>query len=393
MTEYMERYGICEKDAILCAMSGGVDSTIAAYMLKESFDVPIIGATHYIWPDSRCCSLDVTDRARATCEKLGIPYHVIDLQEEFRRYVVDNFVETYLEGKTPNPCILCNEKIRFDIFYNTVLGMLKKDGILKEGGRLFMATGHYARTGIINGKVFLKRGVDPVKDQSYMLYRLSGAILSRLILPLGGYRKSEIFAIAEKLGLAVRHVAESQDACFVGESYSDFILKEARDKIGERVKELSSPGPIVTVDGKVLGHHTGYLNYTIGQRRGLNLGNGPWYVERIDSRSNTVVVARREDTVKKSFTVERINWFIERPDGPIDCTVKVRYQSELIPCRVFPERNDSGDDSGEDNVLSNDMVRVEMERGEFVTPGQSAVFYSDDLVIGGGFITSPTGSR
>ncbi len=356
-------------NAIVVAMSGGVDSAVAAYLLKEKQGWEnVVGATHYIWPDSKCCSVDVLTRAKRLCETLKIPYFVIDLHKEFKKFVVENFIETYLAGKTPNPCVMCNQRIRFDLFYKSIRNLLIEKNLLNESSFLYMATGHYVRIEKINGRFFLKRARDVSKDQSYMLYRVPQSILPYLVFPLGDCLKSEVYEISRELGINFSSINESQDACFVKGDYVDFI-KEQRgiDGPGE--------GIIKSEDGEILGKHKGYLNYTIGQRRGLGLGNGPWYVKSVDSRSNTVIVAKREDANSESFYVIDTNWFVEPPDKkPIECLVKIRYQSKAIPCLV--------------STYVNGSYRVQMERGEFVTPGQSAVFYREDLVLGGGIIDS-----
>ncbi len=361
-------------ETIVVAMSGGVDSAVAAYLLKKRYRWKrVVGATHYIWPDSKCCSVDVLTRARALCDTLGIPYFVVDLHEDFKRYVVKNFVETYLGGKTPNPCVICNQRIRFDLFYTSMVKLLLKNNLLGENINLYMATGHYVRITEINGNLFLKRARDFSKDQTYMLYRVPQSMLSRLVFPLGDLFKSEVYEISRELGMDFSTIGESQDVCFVRGSYVDFIRKQTgREGPGE--------GLIKTVGGEVLGKHKGYLNYTIGQRRGLGLGNGPWYVKSVESKSNTVVVAKKDEAHSKSFYVVNTNWFIEPPTRvSLECEVKIRYQSRAIPCRVTAFTNDS---------YKKDSYRVEMERGEFVTPGQSAVFYRDDIVLGGGIIDS-----
>ncbi len=359
-----------DKDnVIVVAMSGGVDSAVAAYLLKEKMGWKhVVGATHYIWPNSKCCSVDVLTRAEALCNELGIPYFVVDLHEEFKRYVVGNFIDTYLAGKTPNPCVMCNERIRFDLFYGTMKKLLMDRGLLKEGATLYMATGHYVRIENVGGRFFLRRARDLSKDQSYMLYRVVQSSLGHLVFPLGGCLKSEVYGISEKLGINFSNIGESQDVCFVNGSYVDFI----REHTG---KDGPGEGLIKGIDGRILGKHRGYLNYTIGQRRGLGLGNGPWYVKEIDSESNTIIVAKRDEADSRCFYVVNTNWFVEPPvNAPLECEVKIRYQSTAIPCSVIS--------------CGSNTYRVNMKKAEFVTPGQSAVFYRDDLVLGGGIIDS-----
>jgi len=346
------------------ALSGGVDSAVAAVLLKKKFP-RMVGASHVIWPDSRCCSVEVLDRARETCRLLGIPYIQEDLYEEFRDQVVDDFIRSYLNGKTPNPCVICNRSIRFDIFYLRLKTTLVDRRLLEQQEDLLFSTGHYARIVESPEGFFIAKGVDPVKDQSYMLYQVRRQMLPHLVLPLGEHRKSEVLSMADDLGLPYTQVRESQDACFVEDNYVDFIGKQTgRD-------DLLREGEIVDLHGRVLGWHRGTINYTVGQRRGLGLGNGPWYVARIDARANRLVVAREAEARRRAFTVDRTNWFIDPPERSFSCAVKIRYQIDEVPCSVEPGGNG---------------IQVILEVPQIVTPGQSAVFYDRDLVLGGGII-------
>jgi tRNA-specific 2-thiouridylase len=346
------------------ALSGGVDSAVAAALLKKK--VPrMVGASHVIWPGSRCCSEEVLNRARETCRLLNIPYIREDLQKEFREEVVEDFIRSYLNGKTPNPCVICNKRIRFDAFYLRLKATLRERGLLDREESLFFSTGHYARILETGEGSFIAKGSDPDKDQSYMLYQVPKRMLGNMVLPLGAYRKSEVLSLAADLGLPYTRVRESQDACFVEGSYVDFI--EEQTGRGDLQKE----GEIVDLRGRVLGRHRGTVNYTVGQRRGLGLGNGPWYVARIDARANRLVVAREEEAGSREFAIDRTNWFIEPPKLTLRCAVKIRYQADETPCRVEPR------DQG---------FQVVLEDPRIVTPGQSAVFYDRDLVLGGGII-------
>ena len=346
------------------ALSGGVDSAVAAVMLKKKFP-RMVGASHVIWPGSRCCSGEVLDRAGETCRLLGIPYIQEDLHEEFRDEVVEDFIQSYLNGKTPNPCVICNKSIRFDAFYLRLKTTLIARELLEKEEDLLFSTGHYARIVKSPEGLFIAKGVDPGKDQSYMLYQVRKQMLPNLVLPLGEYRKSEVLSMADDLGLPYTQVRESQDACFVEENYVDFIGKQTgRD-------DLLREGEIVDPRGRVLGRHRGTINYTVGQRRGLGLGNGPWYVARIDARANRLVVAREAEARRREFSVDGTNWFIDPPERSISCAVKIRYQIEEIPCSLEPEE---------------EGFQVILEVPRIVTPGQSAVFYDRDLVLGGGII-------
>jgi tRNA-specific 2-thiouridylase len=346
------------------ALSGGVDSAVAAVLLSRKYP-RMVGASHLIWPGSRCCSPEVLDRARDICRLLEIPHIQIDLHRQFREQVVEDFVQTYLRGKTPNPCILCNRSIRFDAFYVRLQKTLHEQGMLGTGESLLFSTGHYARIVETPAGHFIAKGIDPVKDQSYMLYQVSREMLPNVVLPLGVYRKSEIVSMAEDLGLPYTRVRESQDACFVEDSYVEFI----RSHSGRG--DLYRRGDIVDTEGRILGKHRGTIHYTVGQRRGLGLGNGPWYVARIDPQNNRLVAARESEARRRDFQIHRANWYIPPPDRPLACKVKIRYQIEEIPCTVEPAQRG---------------FLVSLEYPQIVTPGQSAVFYDRELVLGGGII-------
>jgi tRNA-uridine 2-sulfurtransferase len=347
------------------ALSGGVDSSVAALLLRDRWP-RLVGATHYIWPDSRCCNISVFKRAEYLARKLSIPYYVIDVQAAFRGAVVDEFINAYVAGATPNPCVLCNERVRFTLFCDELEKKLAAERLLAPGESLRFATGHYVRIEQSGGRWFFKKGVDPVKDQSYMLYRLPPSLLPRLEFPLGGLLKQDVVALARKNEMSAAEAEESQDACFVDGDYIDFIVKETNRG------ELRQPGEIVDGEGKVRGTHHGYIGYTIGQRRGLGLGDGPWYVAGIDPGRNRVLIGRAEDARTSAFTAGETNWFIEPPGGALRCAVKIRYQSRETACTVEP--------------VAPGRYRVSIDKPEFVTPGQSAVFYDGDLVLGGGII-------
>jgi tRNA-specific 2-thiouridylase len=332
----------------------------------------MVGASHIIWPGSRCCSVEVLARAQAVCDRLGVPYYQIDLQPEFAERVVDDFVATYLAGRTPNPCIRCNRFVRFDRFYARLRERLAADGLLNRGEDLALATGHYARVRRTGEGWALEKGRDPAKDQSYMLHQARREMLPNLLLPLGEMLKSEVTARAAELGLNYAAVRESQDACFVDGDYAEFI----RSRTGRG--ELLRPGPIVDAAGSVLGRHRGVLRYTVGQRQGLGLADGPWYVARIEPEANRLVVARRVEAERTVFEAEEVNWLIEAPGAELRCGVKVRYRSGEVPGRVEPQIEPPG--------RAAERVRVVLDRPEIITPGQSAVFYRGERVLGGGVI-------
>jgi tRNA-specific 2-thiouridylase len=327
---------------------------------------PLVGASHFIWPDSRCCSVEVFERARGLSRRLGIPWFRVDLAAEFRDAVVGDFIATYLAGRTPNPCVVCNRVIRFDLFYRALHGLLAAEGLLAAGDDLRFCTGHYARIQTSPGSVFLRKAKDPAKDQTYMLYGLGREMLRHFCFPLGDLRKREVTERAAAAGLDYTEIKESQDACFVAGDYVDFIVAQTGRE------DLLRPGEIVDPAGRVLGHHRGCIRYTVGQRRGLGLGSGPWYVVRLDPEANRVLVARREEAGRKDLEAASLNWFIDPPQEPFSCRVKIRYQSRETSCRVVP--------------LNAERVRVELAAPEIVTPGQAAVFYDGDLLLGGGTI-------
>jgi tRNA-specific 2-thiouridylase len=351
------------------ALSGGVDSSAAALLLREQYP-RLVGATHFIWPDSRCCSLSVFKRAQFLARRLSIPYFVIDVQAAFRGAVVDEFIEAYVSGATPNPCVLCNERVRFTFFYDELAKRLADEKLLEPGESLLFATGHYARLGKEGDRSFIRKGRDPAKDQSYMLYRLPRSILPRLVFPLGDMLKKEVVEYARRNKLSAAEEPESQDACFVDGNYIDFIVKETGRA------DLRASGPIADAAGRVRGEHHGYIGYTVGQRRGLSLGDGPWYVAAVEPESNRVVIGREDEARRREFGAGDCNWFIDPPAAPLRCAVKIRYQTRESACLLAP--------------LGDGRFRVELERPEFVTPGQSAVFYDGDAVLGGGIIERET---
>jgi tRNA-specific 2-thiouridylase len=357
------------------ALSGGVDSSVAALRLAAASrcaaDSPprrdLVGATHLVWPGSRCCSPEVLRRAAELCARLGIPYVQIDQQEEFGRQVVDDFVRTYLEGCTPNPCVRCNRFVRFGSFLAALGERLLCEGLLAGGEELSLATGHYARVLRTADGWFLARGKDPDKEQSYMLHQVPAAVLPRLVLPLGESLKSEVVREAEAAFLPAARVPESQDACFVDGDYAELL----RARSGR--EDLASPGDIVDTAGRLLGRHRGVLRYTVGQRSGLGLADGPWYVARIQAAANRLIVARRAQAEADRLEVDGLNWYGPPPERALDCTVKLRYRGRDAPCSVQP-----ADAPG--------LLRVKLRRPQIVTPGQSAVFYQGELVLGGGVI-------
>lgn len=339
---------------IYVALSGGVDSSVVLRLLQQKYK-NIQGISHIVWPESLCCSTACLDRCQEECQRMALPYESIELVEDFSKSVIKHFIDAYANGLTPNPCVLCNQFIRFDL-------MIKRSQDHPENYKL--ATGHYARIEEKNGRYFLKKGLDHTKDQSYMLYRLSQEQLSRALFPLGEMKKSEVKKLAEQWKLKSAKVAESQDACFVSGDYRKFY----KDFTGTEPK----PGNFVDQTGKILGPHQGVPFYARGQRKGLGLSGGPWFVLQIDPKTNDIVLGSREALSVKKFTIKDCVWHYP-PAESYTGTVQVRYHEPEIKC--FAKKIDA------------DLWEIELSQAsEHVSPGQSAVLYDSEYVIGGGII-------
>jgi tRNA-specific 2-thiouridylase len=342
---------------IAVAMSGGVDSSTAAVLLKEQGE-EIVGLSMQLWKENgRCCSLDDLWDARRVATQLGVPYYVLNLEKDFENTVVRPFVETYLQGETPSPCILCNNYVKFHHLVEKAAGI----------GADRVATGHYARVKHDEalGRWLLLRGKDRNKDQSYFLFGMTQEQLSKTIFPLGDLTKPEVREIARRAGLPTAEKAESQEICFVqGRSYADFVEEYAGI-------ETNKSGDIVTESGEVLGRHAGIHKYTVGQRKGLIAAGRPQYVVRIDQQLNQIVIG--DDPQRTRFNVRDHNWIaIDKLTEPIRCEVQIRNRFEPKPATVS---------------LQNGEVAVEFDSPQrAITPGQAAVFYWDDVVVGGGWI-------
>lgn len=350
---------------VVVAMSGGVDSSVAAALLKEQgYDV--IGMMLRLWSEpgkeesNRCCTPDSMAQARRVAAKLDIPFYVIDAKDVFKETVVQYFLDGYARGETPNPCLICNRQIRWTFLLEHALAL----------GADFMATGHYVRIQKgEGGRINLLRAVDRSKDQSYVLHVLNQEKLRRALFPVGDYPKTEIRAIAEKFGLPTASRKDSQDLCFLaGEDYRNFLQRNAA--------EMLQPGEILTREGRAVGTHTGLANYTIGQRKGLGLASPvPLYVLGKDSTTNSLIVGTQEELGSRELLARDVNWQSgEAPAEPFRAEVKIRYTAREAAALVTP--------------IDGDRVRVEFDAPQRdITAGQAAVFFEGDRLLGGGIIS------
>lgn len=344
---------------VVVAMSGGVDSSVAAALLKQE-GYEVIGVTMQLWPANEfgCCGA-VSD-AKRVAHRLSIPHYVMNFRQVFAQEVIANFCHEYSLGRTPNPCIRCNQYIKF-------AALLQR---AKELDADFVATGHYARVEYDkeSQRYLLKRGIDLKKDQSYVLYAMTQDQLSRILLPLGHFTKEKVRQMAQELGLPVADKAESQEICFIPDDNYPGFLKEY-------MPSAAKPGPILDQRGNILGQHQGILFYTIGQRKGLGISTRePLYVVAIDGKNNALIVGSKKDTYQDELIATDINWIaIEQPRQPIKAKVKIRYLHPGAEAMITP--------------LNKDSVHIKFTEPQMaITPGQAVVFYSGDSVIGGGTI-------
>ena len=367
-------------------MSGGVDSSAAAAILKEQGH-DLVGFTMQLWNQrrginvdengdplpSRCCSLDDVYDARRVAEELGFPFYVLNLEREFERDVVQPFVRSYLNGETPIPCVSCNSRLKF----------ASLDQLARSLGCDKVATGHYARVEYDEGsnRYRLLRGRNLQKDQSYFLWELTQDQLSRALFPLGEMSKPEVREVAREHDLAVAEKAESQEICFVPDgNYAGFIDRylEAEDA----ADRLPGEGEIVDTSGAVVGHHAGIHRYTIGQRRGIGIaGAEPLYVINIDARRNQVVVGNQDKLLGREFTAAGVNWVaFDKPGGSVNAEVRVRYRHTPGAATITP-------------IEDNRVIVSFDEPQRAITPGQATVFYCGDEVVGGGWIVKTSGGK
>src|SRR5215217_1361795 len=364
---------------IAVAMSGGVDSSAAAAILKEQGHA-LVGFTMQLWDQrrginvdengeplpSRCCSLDDVYDARRVAEELGFPFYVLNLERDFERDVVAPFVQSYLGGETPIPCVACNSRLKFASLDRTALSV----------GCEKVATGHYARVSFDEaaGRYRLLRGRDARKDQTYFLWELTQEQLSRSLFPLGEMKKEEVREVARRHGLYVAEKRESQEICFVPDGdYAGFIDRYLAAE--DAIERLPGAGEIVDTNGRVIGRHEGIHRYTIGQRRGIGIADErPLYVISIDADKNRVTAGSSEELLSSEFTVARVNWIaFDDPQGPVRADVRVRYRHTAAPATITP--------------LENQRARIVFDEPQrAITPGQASVFYRGDEVVGGGWI-------
>jgi tRNA-specific 2-thiouridylase len=349
---------------VVVAMSGGVDSSVAAALLQQQ-GYEVIGMMMRLWSEpgsevtNRCCTPDAMALARRVSAQLGIPFYAIDAQDVFRENVVQYFIDGYTQGITPNPCLVCNRQIRWEFLLNRALAL----------GAEAMATGHYTRLSRVGqGPVQLLKAVDPAKDQSYVLHVLTQAQLVHALFPLGGYTKPQVRQLAREFNLPVAERAESQDLCFLGRGdYRSFLLRHA--------PVAETQGPILTQDGKVLGEHQGLSAYTIGQRKGLGIAaSEPLFVLRKEPERNALIVGRHEELGRQELEAARINWIAGQPPAQsFRGQVKIRYKAQEAPASL--------------TLLNEQRVAVRFDAPlRDITPGQAAVFYDGEVCLGGGII-------
>jgi len=357
-------------ERVVVAMSGGVDSSVAAALLHEQgYDV--IGITMKLWdgPETAearhktCCTLDDVSDARRVAAQLDIPFFVVNFKSQFGSHVIDYFTESYRQGYTPNPCVQCNRYLKFTHLRQRA----------QQLGARWIATGHYAAVCRgEDGRYYLRRGRDVGKDQSYFLFDLTQEQLCQTLLPLGHYRKDEVRAHAARLRLNVAQKPESQEICFIPDGdYRAFL----RTRL---TPDEALPGPMRTASGQVVGEHQGLPFYTVGQRRGLGVATGePLYVTGVQTEHNTLVVGSRQEAMAEACTVERLNWLCTPPTQSLFTTVQIRYRHQPVAAAVEP--------------IDASRARVVFHEPQFaVTPGQAAVFYDGDTVLGGGWIIRET---
>lgn len=362
-----------KKKKVLVAVSGGVDSSTALLLLKESgydviaghmklWDYDEVGGDLY--KDGRCCSIDSINDLHLLCNDLSIPLYIFDFSKRFNEVVIENFVSEYKSGKTPSPCVICNTELKWK-------SLLRKADELDAD---YIATGHYGRIVYDNktSRYLIMKGIDDTRDQSYFLWGLDQKALSKTLFPLGEYEKTEIRDIAKRMNLKTAEKPESRENCFIADDDYHRFLKEWEEKRGRQFE----PGEILDRQGNILGRHQGTVFYTIGQRRGLGISNPtPLYVNQIDAKNNRIIVGDNDALLKKKMIVKDINWIaFDNPPKEIRAEVKIRYLHKAAPATITVT-----------DLTSAEITFEENQRA--ITPGQSAVFYNGNILLGGGIIS------
>tara|TARA_B000000441_G_C21725589_1_gene342291 strand:+ start:337 stop:1419 length:1083 start_codon:yes stop_codon:yes gene_type:complete len=356
------------KKKVLVAMSGGVDSSVTLLKILEmGYDA--IGVTMKLWEysdvggnnlqENNCCAVSSINKAKLVCEKMGVPHYTIDFTDSFKKNVVENFVDEYISGRTPNPCVRCNSFIKWDTFIDQANNL----------GADFIATGHYAQIIQKNNTFMISKGVDNKKDQSYVLWGIPKETLSKTILPLGDLTKEEVRDIARKYKLETAEEPESMEICFIADNnYKRFI----NDYASTKVKDIGI-GKTLNEDGEKIGENNGYINYTIGQRKGIGISNkNPLYVKEINSEKNTITVSEKKSLFNTKCRVSNINWLIDDIELPLNAKCQIRY---------------NGDGATAVIAKKNDKYFVEFKEPQLaITPGQSIVFFDNNFLLGGGII-------
>ena len=352
---------------VLVAMSGGVDSSVTLIKVLE-MGHEAIGITMKLWEykhvggnnlqDNNCCAVESINNAKLVCERLGVPHYTVDFTEDFKEKVVENFVSEYKLGRTPNPCVRCNSYVKWDTFIDQA----------DKLGAKYIATGHYAIIDNDTNNYFIKRGKDKVKDQSYVLWGIPKHTISRTILPLGGLTKSEVRKIARDHSLETADTPESMEICFVADNnYKRFI----KDYTGE---SSAKKGTTLDEDGNILGKNPGYINYTVGQRKGIGVTNpDPLYVKNINAKDNTITVSEKKSLYSSECKISNINWLTKTQNFPMEVNCQIRYNGNVSKALITNENNEIS------ASFSNPQLAI--------TPGQSIVFYNDkEVLLGGGVI-------